>query len=1006
MSAFSAQIQDIDGDYSKDILKRGYFKNTNDDDLNQFLLLLALYERIHDFGGTRPRNQDRDKIKKSIDSMKRTFLDGPLLFGKKIHFTFTSGKVENFFGELIEENVLFDRNPHPQPLKIVDVPEELPNEITECEIVTLDENDEALLSSDSGRTKISEFIYKFFGCTGQRIKLICDAVGGSNSLLGKVLSKKEEFIYCKTIATLFDSAGTVDKLFINLDESDNRRNKFLDTGELKIYLQSFPGGSGGPLSVAKTFIEKELQKENVIHKREYETISKKFGDNHQKIRQGPSVMKLGCEIANEQQKEDCNNATTTNSKMYIFSDILKDMLTQLSSEEDRKQFEEDRKQFEEDRKHFLFELKRNGDHLQVLITHYLNWKKFDGAYHIFCSIDRLAIHFARLLKIPCILVKSDAGILKLYKGMDSDQKATALTEREIKIMSLKIEKKKLEKKLEDLNNLRQMERDKLFQKFNKEFKKFYTGNDAATPDVKFEAILNFLDTTLNGCLLMVKQFKQKIEKKIEKEIKKIKEIEKKIQMQKQKGITDKKVITELIYLNGLLNNELGSINESIEIFNNKNIPSLSVPELSVYIDKCIGIKHMIPFYRSNVNSLRELSQLGNSGTFSPSLNSIFTSLNKGKIPKKKFIYFVNNNLLIDFVDIRNINRELTLISSAKRPRQDKIDKKQDDYNEKDKEINNHYIRESIIQNEIEPNKDESKIQNEIRDIETKLGQINDELNDELNRIEPPDVVMGNTEGGSYKITNKKKNIQKFNYQKGGDDEAKLSEADIEKSAFSEDFINYLFKYNVFSQEDNLLEEQNRLFEQFSKKFSKEEICQDFLLNDFLIPLMSKYQDSKDIYNMLNDIYEWKTLGRLTHFQAILINIINQPNIINNRIKNLFSTLKPDSTNNIDFGKCQDTTAVGYETNLNICKKNIYEFLIKNKNLANKRYNTLFLLVSSRSCSANSENGRGRGVGAEIVNKSMGRADEMHLKGVDEEEARERRENAAREMAKKKKKKPN
>ena len=68
-------------------------------------------------------------------------------------------------------------------------------------------------------------------------------------------------------------------------------------------------------------------------------------------------------------------------------------------------------------------------------------EKFDGDYYIFCSIDRLAIHFARLLKIPCILVNSDAGILKLYKGMDSDQKATALTEREIKIMSLNIEKK-------------------------------------------------------------------------------------------------------------------------------------------------------------------------------------------------------------------------------------------------------------------------------------------------------------------------------------------------------------------------------------------------------------------------------------------------------------------------------------------------------------------------------------------------------------------------------------
>ena len=53
--------------------------------------------------------------------------------------------------------------------------------------------------------------------------------------------------------------------------------------------------------------------------------------------------------------------------MYIFSDKLKAVLQELLT-----------KLSEEDRKHFLFELKRNGDHLQVLITHYLNWKNLTG----------------------------------------------------------------------------------------------------------------------------------------------------------------------------------------------------------------------------------------------------------------------------------------------------------------------------------------------------------------------------------------------------------------------------------------------------------------------------------------------------------------------------------------------------------------------------------------------------------------------------------------------------
>ena len=282
---------------------------------------------------------------------------------------------------------------------------------------------------------------------GTKVFLICDAVGGSNSLLGKILSKDNNFIYYKTIATLFDSAGTVDKLFVNLDDTDDYRNDFLDTDKwknpFKIHLQSFPGGSDGPFfSAANTFIEKEAsEKENFQHKHSKNellptnpsttnpsTISHIDDDgNFQKIRQGPSVVKLGCEIANEKGKEDCNEWSKTNSKMYKFGNNLKAVLKQLS---------------DEDRKNFLFEFKRNGDHLQVLITHYLNWKNIDGAYHIFCSIDRLAIHFARLLKIPCILVNSEAGILKLYKGMDNSQKVVSLSPEKVEIMSLKNQRKK------------------------------------------------------------------------------------------------------------------------------------------------------------------------------------------------------------------------------------------------------------------------------------------------------------------------------------------------------------------------------------------------------------------------------------------------------------------------------------------------------------------------------------------------------------------------------------
>ena len=124
--------------------------------------------------------------------------------------------------------------------------------------------------------------------------------------------------------------------------------------------------------------------------------------------------------------------------------------------------------------------------------------------------------------------------------------------------------------------------------------------------------------------------------------------------------------------------------------------------------------------------------------------------------------------------------------------------------------------------------EDDEIGKKITDIEIKLESIKNELL----IVDPPDVDMTNNQendnqdgqntesisGGSYKIVNTKENVQKDIYQKGGD-----IEEIIESSEFSEDFIYYLFKYNIFSQEDNLLEEQNKLFNQFSK----EEICQRF-----------------------------------------------------------------------------------------------------------------------------------------------------------------------------------
>ena len=132
--------------------------------------------------------------------------------------------------------------------------------------------------------------------------------------------------------------------------------------------------------------------------------------------------------------------------------------------------------------------------------------------------------------------------------------------------------------------------------------------------------------------------------------------------------------------------------------------------------------------------------------------------------------------------------------------------------------------------------------------------------------------------------------------------------------------------------------------------------------------MSKYQNNPRIYRRLRDIYirfiGWlkePIKGRLTHYEAILINIFlyldKNDSSINNRINNLFSS------NQFSYGynqNCQTDSEDSEDsekitTFLDICKKNIYEFLFGNIALTDKDYNTLFLLTSGRfSCKKNNE----------------------------------------------------
>ena len=389
----------INKDYSLRYLKEdGYLKGLPEKQINTFILLLELYEMIHDFGGSRVNEDYRDNVRKLIDKNKKKLLDSDLLFGKKIKFTFTSGKVEDAFRDLIEENLILDINRKTYTYTELTEDKLKKSPYNLIELVKESENDEMVLSSDIKRKIIGQNIYDFFcGDTNPKVplKLICDAIGGSKSLLAKLFIKIPETIYLKTAATYFDSAVTVDQLF-NLDatiDSERRNPNLLDIGD--IYLQHYnkdDESKGGPgfdfIKLKETKMGGELQ---------HITYDGDAINKFTQPKQGPSVSKLGCLISTNNLSNDADNGKCSSEikNMYKFENITP-KLNNLQS--------------------YLFDIKRNGDHLQALATHFLNLKEKGAFYHIFCSIDRLAVHFARLLKIPCIWVNSESGNIILYKG--------------------------------------------------------------------------------------------------------------------------------------------------------------------------------------------------------------------------------------------------------------------------------------------------------------------------------------------------------------------------------------------------------------------------------------------------------------------------------------------------------------------------------------------------------------------------------------------------------------
>ena len=247
--------------------------------------------------------------------------------------------------------------------------------------------------------------------------------------------------YVTGLFTRFDSASYIEKLYVLLNQKAFKNGGIIGERNIQddkirqLYLQHWSHLDGQPMNIGNNFITDNYQ--HILNDEQQLQLL----NTSNNFTQGPSVANLSCYIANGQ------NCTTPTNNMYTFNSSILNTMGYLKQQ-------------------FLFDMKRNGDHLQVLATHKLNATSNDGNYYIFCSIDRLAIQFARLIGVPCILINNTSGEMTLYKG-NFNQIPGNVDETVIqqKIKEYKISQ--LQKKINELEAIKYQQENFLKEKIEK-----------------------------------------------------------------------------------------------------------------------------------------------------------------------------------------------------------------------------------------------------------------------------------------------------------------------------------------------------------------------------------------------------------------------------------------------------------------------------------------------------------------------------------------------------------
>ena len=99
----------IEPNYTLELLQNeneSYLSDLDEEKRKNILVLLTIYEMIHDFGGGRPPANYQDDVRKYITSIRKSFEDKTegVLFDEQL--IFSSGNVENFFKKLVDENII------------------------------------------------------------------------------------------------------------------------------------------------------------------------------------------------------------------------------------------------------------------------------------------------------------------------------------------------------------------------------------------------------------------------------------------------------------------------------------------------------------------------------------------------------------------------------------------------------------------------------------------------------------------------------------------------------------------------------------------------------------------------------------------------------------------------------------------------------------------------------------------------------------------------------------